>query len=374
MDAQSLRIAAWLELQFWWRQAMWYALVPTDQHSPYMCFKLVVHSARTWLAIEHGMGPPSAQAVIEQALVLLPEEEQGLRHALDLRASLGCRRESMWDEALPVFVRLSGRVAKRLGAAADEAGRVEVRLSGAPTEGPLLPLLDWRGLVLPVAPEDYFVLTSGDPANRSTLASCVRASEDGRYRVLRTSDMLVLAAGDPWTRSFLRAAACGATDPVSFALSDGSSIARFPRLAGWSVEDVVRRAVDEHRAWLEQTPADGTLAEREWIDGRLAGVAAPLRVAAKLFTAARAAMLHESLSEGSPELAISVESLSTLLAVRYPDARGLVEDVAGAYVGDQIPDQAALRGLRAVLRLLPAFARASEPSPAPSATPRALPA
>ena len=26
-------------------------------------------------------------------------------------------------------------------------------MSGAPTEGPLLPLLDWRGLVLPVAPE-----------------------------------------------------------------------------------------------------------------------------------------------------------------------------------------------------------------------------
>jgi DNA-binding NarL/FixJ family response regulator len=48
-------------------------------------------------------------------------------------------------------------------------------------------------------------------------------------------------------RSRLRAVTCPVTDPVSFALVAGGTVARFPNVDGWSAEHAARRAVAEHR-------------------------------------------------------------------------------------------------------------------------------
>ena len=41
------------------------------------------------------------------------------------------------------------------------------------------------------------------------------------------------------------------TDPVSFAVLTGSSLAVFPRVRGWCASDWARRAVAKRRAWLD---------------------------------------------------------------------------------------------------------------------------
>jgi hypothetical protein len=156
---------------------------------------------------------------------------------------------------------------------------------------------------------------------------------------------------------------------VSFALLDGSVMARFPRLAGWSVDDVARRAVDEHRAWLRNGPDDGTLGGRAWLDGREAGVSAPVRVAAKLLTAARAAVLHESLAEQSPELVLDVQAVAAALGRRHPTAHGAADEVSGAYAHGELIDPAALRTLRAQLLASPAYSPADQ-----DRTPSVMPA
>jgi hypothetical protein len=74
---------------------------------------------------------------------------------------------------------------------------------------------------------------------------------------------------------------------VSFA--HGDDVASFPDLPGWSAHDVARRAVAEHRAWLEAPPHDP--------DGRALG---------RLATAARAARFLQSIEGGEPALPLTV--------------------------------------------------------------------
>jgi hypothetical protein len=369
-DAQRLRIATWLELQFWWRQAMAVAANEIDDRTAYTCLKLVSNGARAWLALELGSAPPSGDAAVAAAAARLPDEEPSLRRALTLRACLGASPEAaVLDESLAVFARLSHRVAAQLQAVADAAGTIEVHLSGTPSpSAATLPLVDWRAVVLPMLPDETLVPMAGHPGERSAVAAAVHAAGVRRYGAVRSGDLLVLGAGEHWTRSFLRAAACPVTDPVSFALLNGRHVARFPRLVGWSVADMTARAVTEHRAWLAQAPEDATLSDRQWLDGRMAAAAAPKRIAAKLLTSARAALLHDSLADGSPQLAIGLEAIAAGLGERYPHTQAAMQAVAGAYVAGDVPERTALRTLRANLRRLAVYA-----APVPAAAGDAVP-
>ena len=226
MEPQRLRIAAWLELQFWWRVAMQFALKPMDHQAPYAALKLITHSARAWLAVEHGDFPDRRGAILAAARQRLPEEDEVLGYAATLAADVGRCRHARWDLVLPAFVRFSDRIAGSFETAATAAGCVEVRLSGV-RQGIPLTLLDWRGLVLPERPDETLTPAQGDPGERTVLADAVRDSATG-YRGLQSGRLLVLAAGEPWNRSFLRGVACSAGDPVSFALLAGADSAPFP--------------------------------------------------------------------------------------------------------------------------------------------------
>ncbi len=47
-------LAAWLELQWWWRLCFDACVNPRRRHVPYLCLKLITQSARVRLWLEHG--------------------------------------------------------------------------------------------------------------------------------------------------------------------------------------------------------------------------------------------------------------------------------------------------------------------------------
>jgi hypothetical protein len=108
---------------------------------------------------------------------------------------------------------------------------------------------------------------------------------------------------------------CELTDPVSFALLRGERFASYPNVAGWSVTDTAARAVAEHKAWLSERDPAGD-----------AG-----REVSMLITAARAALLHESLREGHPRLALTVAGTLRQLRLRQPGSSVVVDAVEEAY-------------------------------------------
>ena len=81
-------IGAWLELVQWWQWAFAACVEPPDLHRAHLCLKLVAEPARIWLWLAHGERPESRGDVLERALALMPDEEDALRAALDLRAAL----------------------------------------------------------------------------------------------------------------------------------------------------------------------------------------------------------------------------------------------------------------------------------------------
>src|SRR5205085_9213161 len=122
------------------------------------------------------------------------------------------------------------------------------------------PLADWRTVVWPSIPYETFVPVAGDPTEPDVVREAI-APEIGLFRALRLGPLLVLPT---LTRGALRAVQCPLTDPVSFALLDGRETAAFPAAPGWSAHDWARRAVDEHRAWLESERDNAPLTIREW--------------------------------------------------------------------------------------------------------------
>ncbi len=347
----EMQIAAWLELQFWWREAMRTDLLPDHPHFAYLAFKLVAQAARAWLLVERGERTDGREDALRRALARAPEEEQALRRALVLRGELYRPHPEAWEELLPAFARLSGRVAARLVAEAQAAGAVEVRVRGIPREG-VLPLVDWRGLVLGERLDDVLVPAPGDPGSPSVLAAAVKSAvTPGRYAGLRGHGLLVLAAPGPWTRGFLRGVACPTSDPVSFAVLDRLDIARFPSLPGWSATDVVRRALAEHGAWLAHADENGSLADRKWLSGPPAG---------RVLTAARAALLAESLADGAPELALGPEAIAAALTERLPACQAAAEEVGSACAAGVTPASEAVRELRRTVGGLASYTTSPE--------------
>lgn len=360
------RIGAWMEIQFWWRRAFKASLDPNMPSAAYLCVKLVSEPVRTWLWLTRGERVRSRREALEKGLRSLPDEEPALRAALSLLDSLADAPPAPLGETLSTLARMSDRVARLLESEAEAAGRTEVRLlgtdpgdlvlpagratelrllAGAHGRPELIPLVDWRARVWSLPPDEVLAVLPFDPTDPAVLAVTAPAGEDGSYAALRTASLLMLPS---LKKTRLRIVQCAVTDPVSFALVEGRARARFPALSGWSAEDSARRAVAEHLGWIldERDPEPSA------------------RSLGRLLTAGRAALFHESLQAGNPELALTVAATAERLAARRSVGEGVAEEAFGAYRaashdGDP-PPAALLRSLRAALvNSFPAYSAAA---------------
>jgi len=316
-SCQDRRLAAWLELQWWWRYAVSGCRDPDRLHIPYLCVKLVAESARVWLALEGQRQLFTRREALEQALAAIPDEEDALVRMLAVERRLPRSPKPPLREALAFLTRMTGRVARRFEVELAAEGETEVRLVGIGEElalapeaagAPLLPLADWRALTgLPywrgeltgvLLPDEAMALGRGDPADPEAVVSAASSARHGVYTALRGDGFLLLPA-DTYVGGLYRSPQCRLSDPVSFALLDGRETALFPRASGWSAADWARRAVAAQSAWLRRRPAD---------EGPKLGL---------LLSAARAALMLEALEDGEPSLAVTLGGAVALLAERH---------------------------------------------------------
>ena len=354
-DPQLRRISAWLELCYWWQWAFPICADPAGPRTASLCVKLVAEPARIWLWLVHGERTGGRVDALERALRVLPEEEQALRCALELQRSLTSSPRPPLAQVIAPLVRLSDRIAARLDEEVAEHGATEVRLVGLdplevvhPQGGPrseVLPLCDWKGLVFPRLLDELFFPAPGYPGDWEVLGRATAADTYGAYAALRTGGLMLLPAAR--SRTTMRAIKCSVVDPVSFALQEGRATAAFPDVPGWSVHDTARRAVVEHLAWLRAPEEPG---------GEALGT---------LFSAARAALLLESLQDGHPELPLTVTETARRLAARSDTARAVGEDALGRYrefaARRTLPPAATLAALRALVAELPAYSGRLDP-------------
>jgi hypothetical protein len=360
-DAQDRRIAGWLGLQSLWRSAYLGCLQPNAPHVPFLCVKFVADPVRIWLWMTRGEQVLRRRDALERGLVALPEEDHALRRALELLRALPRSPEAPVGEFLSFLVRLSARIADRIAADVAGEGTTDVRLvvgdevdlalsdgAGARLRGlfpsdslrQLFPLVDWRALVSPPLPDETFLLVPSDPSDLGTIGTAVRTMDRGHYAALRADGLLLFPAR---VRSVLRTVQCVTTDPVSFAVADGRSVASFPCVRGWSARDWARRAVAEHRAWLESSSA---------CDG--------VEQLGRLLTAARAALFLESLEVGEPELALPIAAVAERLGARDSRASGSAAEAVETYRtcrrDDGAPPATTIAALDEIVRRLPAYA------------------
>lgn len=316
-DAQSRRLAAWLELQFWWRFAFQAAARPDAPNAAFLCMKLIAEPARLWLWLAQGRALFSRRTVLREAIVSLPAEREAYELALELERALPSCPAPPLAQALASFTRQSALIAALMDDAARAAGEQPVRLVGAGA-GPL-PLLDWRALVAPAGSAEHFDVVDGDPADATTLAR-LAGTVAQPAPALHAGPLMVRPALEPG-RAKLRAVHCAATDPVSFALAGGRAEARFPQAAGWSASDWARRAVQEHRVWFA-CGSSARLNGHGWIGP-------PTFTADRMVAAARAALFLESLERGEPELMLSADAVASRLDVDPGDPPALRRAVEG---------------------------------------------
>ncbi len=352
-DRQAQRIAAWLELAYWWRWVFPACAGAGGPRAADLSVKFVAEAVRIWLWLERGERATGRADALRRALRALPEEERSLRETLALQRALPAAPEAPLVDALRPLVRLSQRIAELITDEVEEAGATDVRLAGVESEpmlprgggdGPLVPLADWRAVVVPSLPDECLVTVSGDPDDPAALRDAARSSPVGPYPVLRSGRLLVLPSVPLW-RNRLRSVQCRASDPVSFALLDRASAARFPAVRGWSAGDWADRAVAAHQAWLT--------ASHE-VDGRALG---------RLFTAARAALFHGSLATGAPELALTVTATAERVAAHAERARSLLGDAVEAYrefcEDGRRPAARTVAAMRELVLDLPVYAESS---------------
>jgi hypothetical protein len=356
-DRQHERLAAWLELQFWWRLAFGACADPHAPHVPYLCVKLVAEPSRIWLWLTRGEQILARRAVLRRALELLPEEEEAFRAALALHDALPRSPAAPLADVIPFCLRLSARLARLLAAELADAGTSPVRLvqstakhppQTAGTEPQPLPLADWRALVMPRGIEEAFAVRGWDPADPVLLGEAARAASPTLYPALR-ADGLLLFPAILTPETVLRSVQFGGSDPVSFALAAGNHVARFPCVAGWSACDVALRAVAEHRAWLES---------ERGADGRR-----PAETIVALFTAARAALFLESQEAHEPELPLTLAATAERLGTRGAAAAEIAQSALVGYhaarSGVGQPSQAVVAALANLVRGLPAYSSRS---------------
>lgn len=243
-------VVAWLELQCWWRYAVWAASHPGDRLVPYLCFKLVAEGTRAWLWLTHGELPRGRLAALRRGLELMPGDEAALQAALALHASLHRRPAADLDGTLAWLVGISQRLGAVIDARAAERPGTTVSLD-LPEDPPpgRLPLMDWRAVVMLEAGPREVVLSDGDPRRAADLAAADRADRAGTPHLLRAEGVFFIPSSDleskPLTRGTLRIVQCAASDPVTTALLAGRREARFSDIPGWRAEDWASRALAE---------------------------------------------------------------------------------------------------------------------------------
>ena len=326
-DAQERRIAAWLELVVWWSYAVFACRDLPGHRGAYQSAKFVTEVARIWLwlAGETNRWEPR-ERVLAAAARLLPEEEAAFRRALELRRHRGSDAGDPLAELLPTFARLTGRIGRHLGAEVESAGHTAVRLTGASDdltvsvlardalrplaggEPTLLPLADWQGLAWPELqlPDESFVVLPLDAGTPDVLAAAAEVGANAPYVALPLDGALVVPSKH-W--GSLRTIQCAATDPATFAVAQGKDAAEFPDVVGWSAKDTARRAVAEHRTWLESVHIDRD-GLPEWMHPIREQPLTPIRTLGRLFTAARASLFRSSIDAGEPELALTIVSIA----------------------------------------------------------------
>jgi hypothetical protein len=361
-DVATRRSVSWLELQNWWRWAFKACLEPDRPGSAYTCVKLIAEAVRIWLWLTRGEHVADRPTALVRGRAEFPEEAEAFERALRLHGALRHARNAPLADFLPAFVRLSSLIAEGLTRQLGDLGLTEVRLlaaddgrlalphgglpravaTGDETEPRLIPLVDWRALVIPRDPDETFALGAGDPGDPRAVRDAATASRRGRYPTLCTGQLMIRPT-PMGGRGRLRAIQCELTDPVSFALARGAGVAEFPIARGLSIEDTARRAVAEHRSWL----AFGTV-ER---GGTALG---------PLITAARAALLWETVVDGRPELPLTVDATLEMLAARAPNAASATAGAREAYhdyAFTRSPAPASVvSGLRSLVLALPAYA------------------
>jgi hypothetical protein len=375
-DAQLRLIAAWLELVYLWRWTFPLCLEPARPGAAAMCVKLVAEPARIWLWLAHGERPSDHEDVLRRALVRMPEEADSIRGALALRRALPRSPSAPLADTLPALVRLSARIAAFIGAEVAQEGVTEVRLGGAQAgelilpgsdsrladrpesgrESPVRALVDWRALSCPQLPDESFAPLDGDPRDPALIRAAARSHDSGPYPALHTDGLMLLPAG-PWWRTRLRAIQCPVTDPVSFALAQGHSVARFPEVGGWSARDTARRAVAEHHAWLHGDLGGWAVRTSVHGGGGELGM---------LFTAARAALFLEGVAGGEPQLPLTVAETARRIAAGSPPATTIAEEALERYRDFALrrvrPPAVLVRAMRQLVRQLPAYAQTGSPA------------
>lgn len=374
-DSQNRRLAAWLNLQYWWRFAFQACADPGRDHIPLLCVKLLAEPMRLWLWAERGDRVATREAALRRGLSELPEEREVLQIGLDLLRSLPHSPRAPLPEVIGGFLRQSERLTAHMIASADAAGYVDVKLIGseelAATGGvadkmsaleargwpaELLPLADWRARAVPTVPDETIMLIRASHLDPAVLAATARTDGGEAVPALQYNSMLVMPTLSS-ERGMLRAVQCQPTDPVSIALADGHNVARFPELAGWSALHCARRAVAEHRAWL--AAEDWTYPPHGWV-GIQRGCSEPTpRTMGLLFTSARAALFLESIAEGRPELAVTLAGVADQLIAREPSRSDVVfsalhDFLASRTAGSENP--CAVGGMLDVVRNLSAYA------------------
>jgi hypothetical protein len=335
-DAQEVRLAAWLHLQRWWRPMFAATTKRSSAEAAHACFKAVAEVARILLAVrfdEHVMDRRTALDVLARRV---PSDGPFLGRMAYLRDRLG-RSSVPLAEILGWLLVQSGDLVRRFGDEVGEHGTTDVQLVLGDPEDLILdaadvealadlrwragagvttafPLADWRAVVLPAAPDHAAVHIAADPCDPAVLRRLTACAARGPYAVLRHGDLLILPAV-AYERAVLRTVQFAGSDPVSFALLDGRDRAAFPEVRGWSIRDQARRAVAEHRGWLDV----GQPGELPW--ARLG----------RLWSSARAALLLQSLREGEPQLALTVGGAAACLAARAPAAAAIAGHALEAY-------------------------------------------
>jgi predicted nucleotidyltransferase len=370
-DPQARRIAAWLDLQYWWRHAFEMCVRPDSAHVPLLCVKLIAEPVRLWLWVEKGERVATRRAALLRGLSELPEERDTLELGLELLDALPRSPKPPVPEAIAALLRQTERLARNMRESVDSRGWQDVRLAGAdePVVAPglrdrmpgakLLPLADWRARAVPRVPDEALMLIAVSRVDPDALAAAARMDGGDVVPAICYNDVMLLPTMSP-ERGTLRSVHCEPTDPVSAALARGELVARFPRLAGWSAADSARRAVAEHRAWLDtdgwSTPPHG------WVGVQSAPSSATARTLGLLFTAARAALFHESVADGDSELAVSISGVADRLAARDPGCRVKVENALNEFraakAGGDVGPETTERMLE-VVRNLPAYAEAA---------------
>jgi predicted nucleotidyltransferase len=328
---------AWLQLQSWWRWAFLACAQPerpwVRQHSA----KLVSEPLRILLWLRERERLPGRTDLLRRAASAAPEHGEAIDWALEQLRARSVPGPEALARALPWFVELSQEIAVVFCERAGEGE--EVALAAEEDElppPPALPLADWAARVFPWFTDETLSPRDADPGDPLALAAACTASSGWSYSALRAGPLLVLPTAQTASgRGRLRAAQCAATDPVSFGLLEGSPVARFPVLRGWSARDSAARAVAEHAACLRY---DAARVERDSLS--------------KAFNAARASLFWESLDARRPELPLTVAATAHMLG---PAADEIHAEYVRSREQRRVPEESAVRELLEIVRELPAY-------------------